>query len=66
MREPARIETFLHRLAALWHKVPDWRFGQMISNVLGSYPGDIFFPEDEDLIEFMEKWFKEAFRDENG
>lgn len=65
MRDPARIERFLRRLATLWHKVPDWRFGQLISNVLGSYHGDIFFPEDEDMIEFMENWFKEELNEDH-
>ena len=37
MRDPNRIQTFCNELANLWRKVPDWRFGQFISNVLGAY-----------------------------
>ena len=62
MRDPNRIQTFCNELANLWRKVPDWRFGQFISNVLGAYVAetrrDIFFPEDEDLMAFMKKYFE--------
>lgn len=62
MRDPNRIQKFCNELADLWRKVPDWRFGQFISNVLGAYVAetrrDIFFPEDEDLMAFMKKYFE--------
>lgn len=61
MRDPARIDSFCDQLASLWHEVPDWRFGQFISNVLGAYVAetkrDIFFPEDDEIMEFMKKYF---------
>ena len=61
MRDPRRIDKFCAQLAELWHKVPDWRFGQFISNVLGAYvcetKRDIFFPEDDELMEFFVKYF---------
>ena len=63
MRDPKRIRKICDRLAACWEKVPDWRFGQLMSNVLGEYVGrtkkDIFFPEDEELISFFEEYFSE-------
>ena len=58
MRDPKRIDKFCAELAKLWHIVPDWRFGQLISNVLGSYKGDIFFPEDDKMLDFMKKYFE--------
>ena len=62
MRDPNRIQKFCNELADLWRIVPDWRFGQFISNVLGAYVAetrrDIFFPEDEDLMAFMKKYFE--------
>ena len=62
MRNPDRINEFCNRLAACWHKVPDWRFGQLMSNILGEYVAekkrDIFFPEDDEMIEFFEDYFK--------
>ena len=61
MRDPKRINKFCDRLAACWQKVPDWRFGQLMSNVLGAYVSetkrDIFFPEDEEMIRFFEEYF---------
>jgi len=61
MRDPKRIDRFCDELKALWHHVPDWRFGQLISNVLGEYQKqtrrDIFFPEDDELLEFFKKYF---------
>lgn len=58
MRNPERINEFCTELAKQWHKVPDWRFGQFISNVLGAYPGDIFFPEDDEMLDFIQNYFK--------
>ena len=59
MRDPKRIRKFCNRLAAVWEQVPDWRFGQLMSNVLGEYVAqtkrDIFFTEDEEIISFFEK-----------
>lgn len=61
MRDPKRIDEFCSMLAHHWHKVPDWRFGQLISNVLGAYVGttgkDIFFPEDDELLDFFQQYF---------
>lgn len=61
MRDPKRIDKYCEQLAKLWKKVPDWRFGQLMSNLLGEYVGethrDIFFPEDEELFGFFEEYF---------
>lgn len=63
MRDPKRIDEFCNELARMWHKVPDWRFGQLISNVLGDYQTktkrDIFFPEDDELLDFFKRYFGE-------
>lgn len=58
MRKKERIKPFLKRLEKLWELVPDWRFGQLMVNVLGSMPRDPFFPEDEEMIEYFEKYFE--------
>ena len=59
MRDKNRIDKYCDRIAKMWKKVPDWRFGQLISNVLGEYVSrtgkDIFFPEDEELVSAMEE-----------
>ena len=61
MRDPKRIDKFCGMLAYYWHRVPDWRFGQLISNVLGAYVDttkrDIFFPEDDELLDFFRQYF---------
>ena len=59
MRNPDRIDPFLKRLGKVWKKVPDWRFGQLMCNVLNSIKRDPFFPEDDEMIEYFENYFKE-------
>lgn len=63
IRNPDRIDKFCNELAKLWHKVPDWRFGQLMSNVLGAMQTsgrDIFFPEEDEMLKFFQDYFKEA------
>ena len=56
MRDPKRIKPFLKRLAAVWEKVPDWRFGQLMCNTLGACGKDPFFADDEELISAIEEF----------
>lgn len=58
MRDPKRIGPFCNRLARAWSAVPDLRFGQFMMNVLGemSNTKDPWFPEDPEMIEFIEDW----------
>lgn len=58
MRNPDRIDEFCNRLAKCWHKEPDWRFGQLICNTFGYLGKDPFFPEDDEMIRFLESYFK--------
>lgn len=58
MRKKERIKPFLERLEKVWELVPDWRFGQLMVNVFGSMKRDPFFPEDEEMIEIIEKFFE--------
>jgi len=59
MRDPNRIDKYCQRLATMWKKFPDWRFGQLLTNVLGEYYArtkrDLFFPEDEELFATLEE-----------
>lgn len=61
MRDPDRIRKYCDKLAELWEIVPDWRFGQLMSNMLGAFVSeknqDIFFPEDDELFRFFEHYF---------
>ena len=58
MRNPNRIDDFCKRLAKAWKELPDWRFGQLMSNCLGEMHKvsgkDPFFPEDDEMIEWIE------------
>ena len=56
MRDKNRIRPFLNKLGDYWEKVPDWRFGQLIVNVLGTCNIDPFFYEDDDMMEVFEKF----------
>lgn len=60
MRNPDRIDEFCNELAILWKKVPDWRFGQLLSNVLGEeFAGkDIFFPEEKEMMDAFKHYFE--------
>lgn len=56
MRDINRIDKFCARLAKAWKKAPDWRFGQLMVNCLGSMDRDPFFPEDDEMIQYIEKY----------
>lgn len=62
MRDPKRIDEFCDELKKLWHHVPDWRFGQLMSNMLGAYVDktrrDIFFPEDDEMMQFFKEYIE--------
>lgn len=64
MRDIQRIKPFLERLEQCWLKVPDWRFGQLMVNVLNEMPRDPFFPEDEEMIKWFEDYFKKEEKKE--
>lgn len=63
MRNPNRIFDFCSKLAEIWYdNCPDWRFGQLMCNVFGqmaSEGSDPFFPEEDEMIEYFENYFKE-------
>ena len=57
MRKIERIEPFMKELAKIWKKCPDWRFGQLMSNVLNSFDIDPFFIEEDEMLERFKKYF---------
>lgn len=64
MRDPTRIKPLMQKLAHMWQQhVPDWRFGQLMSNFLGFVVAetnrDIFFIEDEEMKNLILKFFKQ-------
>ena len=46
MRDPNRIEPFLKKVAKVWHKWPDLRFGQLMMNFFTACKEDPFYIED--------------------
>lgn len=66
MRDPKRIDEFCDELKALWHTVPDWRFGQLMSNVLGEVyvkeNRDIFFIEDDEMLDDIKEVFEKKYK----
>lgn len=57
-RDPKRIEGFCETLKEVWLKVPDWRFGQLVSNIVKSAemtPQTFFYIEDDKMEEILER-----------
>lgn len=63
MRDPKRIYQVCNKLAEYWGEVPDWRFGQLLCNMLGEELNgkDLFFIEDDKFMEMLEHYFNENF-----
>lgn len=63
MRDPERIGRLLNLIALYWKKHPDFRLGQILSNMQDTHRvsqghpvnHDVFYFEDEDLIETLDK-----------
>jgi len=55
MRNPERIPEVLKELEKFWKQVPDWRLGQVISNLNYEITGnnDPFYLEDEHLLQIL-------------
>lgn len=61
MRDPKRIDGFMERLGAVWKDYPDFRFGQLLMNLLGDVQQevgmDLFYVEDEEFFKAFEKCY---------
>ncbi len=65
MRKPERIDTFCAELAKIWKEnVPEWRFGQLMVNVLNSLPRDPFYYEEDEMIQVFRDYFTPDKKDE--
>lgn len=60
MRNADRIPEVLNQLEKIWKLFPDWRFMQLINNIQRAYGNDMFYVEDDKLIELLkemeERW----------
>ena len=58
MRDPNRIDEFCNELATIWkNECPDWRFGQLICNVFGTYNKDPWWLEEDEMMEWFTRYF---------
>ena len=58
MRDINRIDSFCDKLKEYWKRVPDWRFGQLISNVYAGYLRNPFYMEEEETLKLFEDFFE--------
>ena len=58
MRDPERIRPFLETLEKCWMRVPDWRFGQLISNFQLQVNKDLFYIEDDTMEKLLRSYCK--------
>lgn len=56
MRDPNRIDSFLQKIGECWKLVPDWRFGQLLSNFLCNAKTDFFFWEEEEFLQKFQEY----------
>lgn len=64
MRPKNRIMPIVKQLEAFWNTVPDWRFFQLLSNLLGMVYKrkngvDPFYIEDNEALELMKEFNKD-------
>ncbi len=64
MRDPKRIDAYIEQLRAAWKSVPDWRFGQLLSNTVGVVMqrlqiNDVFYVEDEEFFKAFDEVMRE-------
>lgn len=57
MRDKNRIEETIQLLREAWNLVPDWRFGQLVLNVIGQDPG-LFYYEENTVNERLREFIK--------
>jgi hypothetical protein len=68
MRDANRLDDFYNELKKIHkEKFPDWRFGQFCSNFFGWLMSekkiDLFFPEEDEMIEYIKEyaeWFNKS------
>lgn len=61
LRDPERIDRILTKLGEAWHRAPEWRLGQLVSNLQGPGLQDVFHPEDEQWEAWLDTFIEEAF-----
>lgn len=55
MRDPKRIRVFCNELADIWESQrPDWRFGQLLVNVITADP---WYLEEDEMMQVFKEYF---------
>jgi len=54
MRDPNRIHEVMIRLEELWRRYPDWRFMQLVCNMQSVTHNDMYYMEDDRLVELID------------
>lgn len=63
MRDPSRIPEVLEAVEQLWRLHPDWRLGQLISNLAAwadPVEGSTYDLEDDELVQEIERHLPQA------
>ena len=60
MRDINRIDVFCDRLKKVWKENPDQRFFQLINNIMSRYGSDMYYIEDDEAIDMIEKAMEEV------
>ena len=63
MRDIDRIDRILLELRKAWIDAPDLRFGQLMGNIFSQSDIDIFFQEDDFLLENIHKFRNQTLAD---
>jgi len=58
MRKPIRIPGMVKLLEEAWTLVPDWRLGQLVSNLQGPGRQDVFHLEDDEWEKLLKDFIK--------
>lgn len=61
MRDPKRMTEVLQTLHDLWSQYPDWRLMQLICNMQRAVGHDMFYVEEDKLIDIMKILKEEGF-----
>ncbi len=56
MRDANRIDQVLKEIGEEWKKIPDWRLGQLFVNLQSWTGHDMFYYEDDRLINALKQF----------
>lgn len=60
MRDPNRIKTILEKIGNAWRCAPDLRLGQLLMNAVESNEVDLYYIEDEALVDLVFQMIKSS------